>query len=244
MVSGLYSARNGMMLLQDMVDNTTNNLTNANTTGFKKSLMVSMSEVKTQRNDQALLVHSDKQWMGERVTDWEQGSLVETGNSMDVALEGNGFMKVETPDGVRYTRSGSLTRNGMGEVTTLQGFKVLDETDNPIVVEGSRFSVGSSGEVSSDKGVAGKIGVVDFEDRKQLKSEDRNVWNVEDADQANAQPATGFRMRQGFVEASNVNIVESMVDLIRFQRNYELDQKAVQSEDETLQKAVNEIGRV
>ena len=96
MVSGLYSARNGMMLLQDMVDNTTNNLTNANTTGFKKSLMVSMSEVKTQRNDQALLVHSDKQWMGERVTDWEQGSLVQTGNSMDIALEGNGFSPLRT----------------------------------------------------------------------------------------------------------------------------------------------------
>ena len=132
MVSGLYTARNGMILLQDMVDNTTNNLANANTAAFKKSITASIAQVANRRNDEGLLSQEESHQMSENHIDWEQGSLVKTDNPMDLAIQGNGFFQVETPDGIRYTRSGNFTRNGMGEVVTLQGFKVLDQSGGPI----------------------------------------------------------------------------------------------------------------
>lgn len=244
MVNGLYTARNGMMLLQEMVDNTTNNLANANTAGFKKSLMASISEVQNKRNDENRLHHDESHWMSENRINWEQGSLVETQNSMDVAIQGDGFLSVETPDGIRYTRSGNLTRNGLGEVVTLQGYKVLDQGGGPIVAEGDRFQVSSSGSISTNGLVAGQLAVVDFADRTQLEREGRNTYKLREGSDQAPIAAENFELKQGFVEASNVNVVDSMVELIRFQRNYELNQKAATSEDETLQKAVNEIGRV
>jgi len=244
MVNGIYTGRNGMMLLQEMVDNTTNNLANATTTGFKKSLMSSIAEVNNKRNNENLLYHDESHWMADNRIDFEQGSLVDTGNPMDVAIEGKGFFQVETPDGVRYSRTGSLTRNGMGEVTTLQGFKVLDSSGSPIQAEGAAFSVSSNGNVQVDGQSVGKIAVVNFENPQELQRVGQNSYKLPEGSEQVALPSEDFTLRQGYIEASNVNVVESMVELIRFQRNYEMDQKAVQSEDETLQKAVNEIGRI
>jgi len=244
MVNGIYTARNGMILLQEMVDNTTNSLANANTTAFKKSITASLTESRNRRNDQGLLHHDESHWMSENRIDWEQGAMVKTDNPMDVAIEGNGFFQVETPDGVRYTRTGNLTRNGMGEVVTLQGFKVLDQGGSPIRADGSKLQVSANGKVTVDDQAVGQLAVVDFEDRKDLQKDGQNTYKLSDDSTQKPQLAENFQVKQGYVEGSNVNVVSSMVELIRFQRNYELDQKAVLSEDETLQKAVNEIGRL
>jgi len=245
MVNGLYTARNGMMLLQEMVDNTANNLSNANTTGFKKSLMASMAQVDIRRNDEYKLHQDEDHQMSENFIDFEQGSLVGTENVFDLALEGNGFFTVETDNGVRYTRNGSFTRNGMGELVTLQGKRVLDVSGGAIDLgESKEFTVSAAGMVYADGREAGQLAVVDFADRREsLEREGYNLYNTKDPAEK-PEAATGFRIKQGFVEASNVNVVDAMVEMIRFQRNYELDQKAVQSCDETLQKAVNEVGRV
>ncbi len=232
------------MLLQEMVDNTTNNLANANTSGFKKSMMASLADVQNRRNDQALLHHDESHWMAENRVDWEQGSMVETGNSLDVGIEGDGFLSVETPEGVRYTRGGSLTRNGTGELVTLQGYKVLDLGGSAIIADGADLSIGPNGSVTSGGRSVGTIGVMDFADRSVLEREGRNAYRLPNDSEVKPQPSENYKIRQGFIEASNVNVVESMVELIRFQRNYELNQKSVLSEDETLQKAVNEVGRV
>jgi len=244
MVNGLYTARNGMMLIQQMVDNTSHNLANANTAGFKKSLMASIAEVTNQRNDEALIVHDESHSMSENRVSWQQGSLVETGNSLDVAIEGDGFLVVETPEGIRYSRSGNLTVNGKSELATLQGFKVLDDAGNPIVVEGTQIRISTSGEVLAGENNVARMAIVDFADRKELLREGRNTYVPRDPETMEPMQTTNYKLRQGYLEASNVNIVESMVEMIRFQRNYEMDQKAVHSLDETLQKAVNEIGRV
>jgi flagellar basal-body rod protein FlgF len=244
MVNGIYSARNGMMLLQNMVDNTTNNLSNANTTAFKKSLMVSEAEVKNRRNDEAKLHHDENHWMATNKINWEQGSLIGTGNSMDLAIEGDGFFMVETPAGVRYTRSGSFTRNGNGEVVSLQGDKVLDQGGSPIVTEGSRIQISNNGNVNVDGKKVGQIALMQIADKSKLVPEGRNHYMLPEDSGQSPEVAERANIRQGYLEASNVNVVESMVELIRFQRNYELDQKAVTSEDETLGKAVNEIGRI
>jgi len=244
MVNGIYSARNGMMLLQEMMDNTANNLSNANTTGFKKSLMASIAQVDINRNDQLKLHQDEDHQMSENYIDYSQGSMIITENPFDLALENTGFFEVETENGIRYTRSGSFIRNGMGELVTLQGYKVLGEDGLPINLEESgTFSVSSSGRVYADGQDVGKLSIVDFENKRlELGREGHNLYYSKNGVEPNRNINTN--VKQGFLESSNVSVIDSMVEMIRFQRNYEANQKSITSSDETLAKAVNDIGRV
>jgi flagellar basal-body rod protein FlgG len=244
MVNGLYTARNGMMLLQEMMDNTTHNLSNANTMGFKKSLMASIAQVDISRNDELKLHQDEDHQMSENYIDYSQGSLIQTENPFDLALENSGFFEVETPNGIRYTRNGSFTRNGMGDLVTLQGYKVLNTERSPINLdEATDFSVSAAGKVYVDGKEYAKLSIVDFENKRtELGREGYNLYYSK----VNTEPqqAVNAAIKQGFLESSNISVVDSMVEMIRFQRNYEANQKSVTSEDETLQKAVNDVGRV
>jgi len=244
MVNGIYTARNGMMLLQEMLDNTAHNLSNANTTGFKKSLMASIAQVDISRNDELKLHQDEDHQMSENYINYSQGSLVTTDNSFDLALQTSGFFEVETENGVRYTRNGSFTRNGMGDLVTLQGYRVLDENGSRINLdEFTDFQVSTSGKVYTDGKEIAKLSIVDFPNKREtLGREGYNLFYSKTGEEP--ERVVNASVRQGFVESSNVNVVDAMVEMIRFQRNYEANQKSVQSEDETLNKAVNEIGRV
>jgi len=244
MVNGLYTARNGMMLLQEMMDNTAHNLSNANTTGFKKSLMASITQVDIGRNDELKLHQDEDHQMSENYIDYDQGSLVMTDNPFDLALENSGFFEVDTGNGIRYTRNGSFTRNGMGDLVTLQGYKVLGEDKAPINLdEAAEFSVSAAGKVYADGKEVAKLSIVDFANKRdELGREGFNLYYSKT--DAEPERAVNTTIKQGFLESSNVSVVDSMVEMIRFQRNYEANQKSVQSEDETLNKAVNDIGRV
>ncbi|MDR2554125.1 MAG: flagellar hook-basal body protein [Fibromonadaceae bacterium] len=244
MVNGLYTARNGMMLLQEMLDNTAHNLSNANTTAFKKSLMASITQVDIRHNDEMKLHQDEDHVMSENYIDYSQGSMIMTENPFDLALENSGFFEIETENGVRYTRNGSFTRNAIGQLVTLQGNKVLSDEGLPIDLEDSTvFSVSSAGRVYADGKMVGKLSIVDFANkREELGREGYNLYYSKN----NAVPeqAVNTTVRQGFLESSNVSVVDSMVEMIRFHRNYEANQKSVQSEDDTLNRAVNDIGKV
>ncbi len=244
MVNGLYTARNGMMLLQEMMDNTAHNLSNANTTGFKKSLMASIAQVDINRNDELKLHQDEDHQMSENYIDYSQGSMVLTDNPFDLALENSGFFEIETENGIRYTRNGSFTRNGMGELVTLQGNRVLSEEGFHINLdEATEFTVSASGRIYADGKDVGKISIVDFPNKRtELGREGYNLYYSKTG--AEPERNINITVKQGFLESSNVSVVDSMVEMIRFQRNYEANQKSVQSEDDTLSKAVNDIGRV
>jgi flagellar basal-body rod protein FlgG len=244
MVNGIYSARNGMMLLQEMLDNTANNLSNANTTGFKKSLMASIAQVDIRRNDELKLHQDEDHQMSENYIDYSQGSLIVTENPLDLALETSGFFEVETENGIRYTRNGSFTRNAMGDLVTLQGYKVLGTDGLHINMDDSaELSVSVSGKVYANGEEVGKLSIVDFENKREtLGREGFNLYYSKTGEKP--EQAVNATIKQGFLESSNASVVDSMVEMIRFQRNYEANQKSVISEDETLQKAVNEVGRV
>jgi flagellar basal-body rod protein FlgF len=242
MVNGLYTASEGMKLLLNKTEVTSHNLANANTTGFKKSLMLSQSEVLVRRNDEYKL-HQDENSSPElNHVIWEKGPLIQTGDPFDVGIEGDGFLAVETPQGTRYTRAGSLTRNASGELVTLGGSPVLDKDGARIVIQGKDLQIGSDGFLSVDNKPLAQLMVVDFADKAGMRRIGGNLWEANAPSEA--APGKDFRIRQGYLEGSNVNTVDSMVELIRYQRNYDANQKVVHSIDETLQKAVNEIGRV
>jgi flagellar basal-body rod protein FlgF len=242
MVNGLYTASEGMKHLLNKTEVTSHNLANANTTGFKKSLLVSQTEITVRRNDEMKLHQDENSQLDVNHVIWDKGPLIQTGDPFDMGIEGEGFLAVETPQGTRYTRAGSLTRNAMGELVNLGGNPVLDKDGKRILVEGRDLQVAEDGSLSVDNKALARLQVVDFADKSGLRRIGGNLWEANDP----STPVEGkdFRIRQGYLEGSNVNTVDSMVELIRYQRNYDSNQKVITSIDETLRKVVSEVGRV
>jgi flagellar basal-body rod protein FlgG len=228
-------------------DATANNLANVNTAGFKKDVAVN-------REFEALLLHrindgNDTPAIGplgrgteidEIATIQTQGVMHATNNDFDLAIEGKGFFAVETPNGVRYTRNGTFSKNIVGDLVTSEGYQVLGQ-NGPIRITGNKMTVGDDGRILMDGIETGQLQVVEFADEKQLTKEGASLYIA--ADGAQNQQATG-RVCQGFTEGSNVNVVAEMVNLINGYRAYETNSKAVQSQDQMLEKAVTEVGRV
>ncbi|MPN46706.1 Flagellar basal-body rod protein FlgG [bioreactor metagenome] len=163
-----------------------------------------------------------------------------TGNDFDLAIDGKGFFAVETPNGVRYTRNGTFTKNIVGDLINNEGYRVLGQ-NGPIRINGNKMTVADDGRVFVDGVEAGRLQVVEFANEKQLTKEGSSLYIA--AADSQSQQATG-RVCQGFTEGSNVNVVAEMVNLINGYRAYETNAKTVQSQDQMLEKAVTEVGRV
>ncbi|HHV62007.1 MAG TPA: flagellar basal-body rod protein FlgF [Firmicutes bacterium] len=209
--------------------------------------------------------------IAETATNFEEGPVIETGNKLDLALVGDGFFAVATPAGERYTRNGSFCLNDQGEIVTLDGYRVLGEDGRPILVTGGMEVAGSAGNAANrginpggkpggslssnseltvrEDGtvlvgatVVGRLRLVDFANRAALVKEGYNLFA--------AGPGAGpfspsqVAIRQGFLEMPNVTPVKELVSMITCLRAYETNQKAIAFIDETLDRAVNEIGRV
>lgn len=176
-------------------------------------------------------------------TSFRQGPLRDTGNPLDLALEGPGFFAVETPAGVRYTRAGSFRLDAEGYLADQTGNRVLG-VDGPIQVgQAATVAIGQDGSVHADGVLVGPLLVVDFADpNAELRKEGANLF----APQEGAVPlaAEGTRVAQGTLEGSAVNVVESLVRLIELQRAYEASQRVVRSYDETLDRTVNDLARI
>lgn len=175
-------------------------------------------------------------------TNFEQGQLYPTGNSLDVALRGKGFFCIETPEGERYTRNGEFTKDSQGYLVTGEGYRVLGE-NGYITVEGKEITIDDKGEVFKDSESIGKLKIVDFDDYKLLRKEGSGLTKVEE--NSGMQPQiVSANVQQGFLEGSNVNSVKEMVEMLTVLRSYEANQKIIKMHDELLGKSVNEIARV
>ncbi|TCO78812.1 flagellar hook-basal body protein [Marinisporobacter balticus] len=171
-----------------------------------------------------------------------QGQLYQTSNNLDLAIKGNGFFQVQTPDGIQYTRDGSFQINSKKELVTLDGYNVMGE-DGPITIEGSDIAINELGEIIVDEQYWDTIKSVDLENMKDLRKEASNMYRMTEGTEAKEKPFTGI-IQQGFLEKSNVDAVKEMVEMMSIFRNYETGQKLVKAYDDTLGKAVNDIGRV
>jgi flagellar basal-body rod protein FlgF len=244
MVNGLYTATRGMVNILAKQDMLANNLANANTSGFKISQLATRSTVTVDRNDEYKLHQSEKQNLNEEYTQFTQGPLVQTDHSLDAALSGDGFFQVQTPEGTAYTRNGSFSINADKQLVTLNGRKVLDDGGEPLTLEGNNVAIQSDGGVFLDGQQVGKLAISEFTDTRQLIARGDGLYRNGDPTKNQVKPATSTEIRQGFLEASNVDTVSAMVSMIVYQRNFEADQKVIQSIDQTLNKAVNDVGRV
>lgn len=212
-----------------------NNLANINTTGFKKDLVFfdTFGEELEKREGQ---IHS---------IDHAQGQLKKTDNPLDVALSSKGFFTVQTDTGIAYTREGHFKLDDDGMLRTASGQLVVGET-GPIVILGKNIkpeiiTVTHNGEIFSENQFIDRLQITDFENKEQLKKIGDNLFSASN----NAIPDEIFEaeVHQGFLEESNVNPAEEMIQLIEVQRQFESLQKMVRSLDEVFQTAANQVGR-
>ena len=247
MIRGLYSAASGMLAEAERTNVISNNLANANTAGFKKDTAVTKdfaSILITRVNDgtDAPVIGSmgTGVMVDEVATSYTGGTIRNTGNDFDLAIEGKGFFTVETPQGVRYTRNGTFAKSTQGELVTSDGYRVVGE-NGPIIINGSKMSVSGDGSVIVDNVEVGKLRMRNFADEKQLRKEGSSLVVAPNDQQGQA--VTGS-VKQGALEMSNVSVIGEMVNLITNYRSYEINGKVVQSHDTLLGKAANDVGKV
>ena len=257
MIRALWTAATGMNAQQMNVDVIANNLSNVNTTGFKKSridfqdLLYSTYRAAGTEVSSGLKIPTGIQvGNGSRAVATQkiftQGDFMQTGNPLDIVIEGDGFFQVMKPDGsLAYTRDGAFKTDSDGKIVTSDGFVLQPEISIP--QDATEVNVGIDGTVSviqageSAPQSVGTIELVKFVNPAGLKNVGKNLYEVTDAsgDAVTGAPGTiGLgQLSQGFLEMSNVKVVEEMVNMIVAQRAYEINAKAIQSADEMLQLA-------
>lgn len=215
-----------------------NNIANLSTTGYRREGVVFAEMV------QALSAEGGSVAMTEargRYTDALQGTLVETGGTLDLAVEGDGFFTVMTAAGPRLTRAGAFTRNQDGTVVSMDGHPLLDEGGGEIVVpfEAKAIAVSADGTMSVDGQPAAKLGLVRAVDETRLFREAGVLFRAD----AGVEPVEDGRVVQGFLEQSNVSPVAELARMVEVQRAYEYGQKLMDAEDERIRKVVSALGQ-
>ncbi len=228
----LKQAMLGQLQQNDVI---ANNLANINTRGFKKDLVF----FEVLKND------PDAEAKPRMATDFAQGALTQTSNPLDVALSGSGFFTVETENGIAYTRDGHFKLDENGVLRTQQGYPVLGEGGWISLVGDDltpkNITITQDGEIYLDDQYVDRLAINDFEDYSQIKKRGDNVFIT--ADDVEPLPVEKVEVRQGFLEESNINPAEEMIQLIEVQRQFESIQRMVRALDETFRKAAGEIGK-
>ncbi len=234
MVSGKYSALAGAISREQRLANISSNLANISTVGYKKNKMSfeSILRGEKQQNSAKGINYSR---IRDNFSDFSEGPLRPTGNALDIAIHGEGFFKVQTANGIRFTRRGDFHVDSDGTLLTGNNLPVLDAANAPINVpetESSKISTNSIGEVSviamdGTRSVVGKIGVVTISDPQQLTRESETLYALE----SNGQefPVEEPDLAVGNLELSNINMTEEMALMIESMRTFESYQKVLKA---------------
>jgi flagellar basal-body rod protein FlgG len=264
MISGLYTAASGLIAQTQQQDVIANNLSNVNTTGYKKDTAlyvpfptVFLNRINDEKNpipgggfmDALTPIGMTGRGVQLRVDGivpklTEEGSYIQTDNSLDLAIKGNGMFMVMTPQGIRYTRDGNFSLDADGMLVTQNGFPVLGERGE-INIDAKDVRVDENGKIYADKNEIDTLRIAIFTKEDALRKQGDNLLYLLGGEQLAEDDQSGsIRIKQGYVESSNVNVVREMVDMITSYRAYEASQKAVQAQDTTLSKAVNDVGQI
>lgn len=264
MVKGLYTAYTGMVNEQRRLDVLSNNLANADTNGYKKEgttsqtfadeLAIKIKDTSYYSMPQKLGTVSMGVHIGETYTDYSTGNFKVTENQADFALNGDGFFAISYTDkagnsSVKYTRDGAFVVNTQGYLVTKDGDFVLNMNDarngnvnGRIQVDpNQKITVDEFGTIFQDGEEVGNIGFVDVEDYNYLAKYGENLYDLVEGGTLIESEA---KVEQGVLESSNVNVVSEMVNMITISRAYQAGQKIINAIDETLDKAVNQVGQV
>lgn len=252
MVKGLYTAYTGMVNSQYRLDVVSNNLANATTTGFKKEgcttrafdelMGIKIKDMTVGHLNQPIGNLALGAKIGETYRDWGNGSMINTENTYDFALSGKGFFSVSFTNKIgetstMYTRDGAFQMNSEGYLVTKDGDYILGQS-GPIQLPTNinKLAVEPTGEIYADDMYVDTFALVDFEDYNYLEKYGENLFRAVDGAEQTDAKAT---VNQGYLEASNINVVSEMVDMITIAREYESGQKVINAIDEMLGKMVS-----
>lgn len=257
MIRGLYTSGAGMLVQWSRQDVEANNLANVNTVGFKRdvALVKQFPEMLIMRTQDAYLNTSKGKMELRLLTGllgtgaqvekvvplFEEGQFKETQNTFDLAIHGDGFFTIQTPQGIRYTRNGAFTLNEKGELLTQEGYYVLGEGGR-MTLQGKNIAFGQDGTVYVDGALVDRLRITRFPDKAGLEKVGHNLYIDIMGFNENVQP-NEVEIKQGFLELSNVNVVTEMSRMIEVMRTYEANQRMILSQDETLNLVINTVGR-
>lgn len=266
---GVYTALSGAMAQSQRLDTIANNLANVNTPAFKKDQQVFKEYLTANEKPPSVIqvpripasVESfydmqggDKSFVDSAgtYTNFTQGSLKSTGNPMDVAIDGNGFFEIATPQGVRFSRLGAFKLDGNGQLVTGDGHPVLRASPEGTDPEARVFRVAGeaplvitdSGDVFEGQNNLGRISLVDIPNKDSISKVGSSLYEFKKNAQPEVVNIANPSLKQGFVEMSNVNIVAEMTDMIATTRTFESTQKAIQAYDSMSDKLINVVGSV
>lgn len=277
MFKGFYTAASGMLAQQRKTELLANNLANANTVGYKEDqasvrsfpemLLSSYEKVNLPVEESVSINHSKYVgalntgvYVQETIPSFSQGDVKTTDNTTDMAIvdqampidpetnqSGTALFTVETPDGLRYTRNGNFTLDGSGYLTTANGYYVLDENRERILLNSENFAISSQGEISEGTLNRGRIGIsFSATPTAQLIKEGDGLYRINEGELPSAYTLNNvqFAVQQGSIEQSNVDSSKTMTDMMAAYRTFEANQKIVQAYDQSMQKTVNEIGKL
>lgn len=251
-----YAGLRGRALALDLA---ANNMANMTTAGFKRQVpffsILSRSEAPALNPVEKAV--NGPVVSAQAVLDLKDGILSETGNPLDVALSGPGFFEIETPQGIRYTRSGTFTLNSSRQLVTRDGFRVggarmvgpdsgdpnAAEPFVPLTLPQGAVSISQSGQISVDGTGAGTLKIVQFEDPSRLRPAGSTL--LEAPDNSPRAVPQGTVVYQGFLEEANVNPIAGVGDMIAVMRSFEMLSRTVRAIDEEVdQQVIDQVGRV
>lgn len=238
MENALYIGLSRQVALQAQMNTIANNIANINTPGYKSQQMVFEEYlVNANKKDQETL---------SMVLDYgqftvkSQGPLKLTGNPLDIAIEGDGYMMIETPEGTMYTRAGNFKLNENGEIVNGSGQRVLGAGEGPITIprDAREIKIGTNGEVATEQGVVGQLGVVEFNNMQDLEFMGNGLFkSVNDA----GAPPVNSKVRQNMIEGSNVQGVLEMTNMIDVSRQYQSMHRMLQSEHDRQRSTIQKL---
>lgn len=236
MINGMLESARGCLKEELRMDIISNNLANINVIGFKKD-RISFQKILNQAS-----VTADAPANVTILPDMEQGGLTATGNELDLAISGKGFFKINTANGIRYTRKGNFMLDPKGMLITQSGDQVMGKT-GPIKIAGNNISIDNKGNIQTDMGQIGQLDIVDFDDYKGIVKEGKNQFMNPQNIPETAIPSE-TTVSQGYTELSNVNAAEEMINMINATRAFESYQKSMRVIDELNDRAINQVGRL
>ncbi|HRP27850.1 MAG TPA: flagellar basal-body rod protein FlgG [Burkholderiaceae bacterium] len=256
MMRSLWISKTGMEAQQTQLDSISNNLANASTNGYKKSHAVfedlmyqNLRQVGANSSEQTTLPTGLQAGLGTRAVasarSFTQGNLQQSSNPLDLAVRGNGFFQIQMPDGtLGYTRDGSFQVDAQGALVTNNGYALQPGITIPVGAQS--ITIAQDGTVSATLAgqtqpqILGQIQLASFVNPAGLEPKGQNLFAETVASGTPSAGEPGLNglgsLQQGFVETSNVNVVEELVSMIQTQRAYELNSKAIQTSDQMLQK--------
>lgn len=238
MENALYIGLSRQVALQSQMNTIANNIANINTPGYKSQQMV-FEEYLVDANKKDQEVMSMVLDYGQ-FTVKSQGPLRLTGNALDIAIEGEGYMMIETPQGTMYTRAGNFQLNENGELVNAAGQRVLSAGEGTITIprDAREIKIGTNGEIATDQGVVGQLGVVEFENVQDLEFMGNGLFrSANDA----GSPPVNSKVRQNMIEGSNVQGVLEMTNMIDVSRQYQSMHRMLQSEHDRQRSTIQKL---